>query len=110
MMIFGGLYVIYTNKSNNGSEHFTSYHGKAGLSLVICSIGAGMAGGIFLHPDFGVDKTNKQIRFVHKTFARAVISCAWMVAVSGMYTLTTDVMSLAIVAVPLLVFAPFTLI
>jgi hypothetical protein len=109
-MILGGLYVIYTNKSNNGSEHFTSNHGKAGLALIICSIGAGMAGGIFLHPDFGLDKTNKQIRFVHKTFARVVVACAWMVAVSGMYTLTSDVMSLAIVAVPLLVFAPFTLI
>jgi hypothetical protein len=109
-MIMGGLYVIFTNKSNNGSGHFKSNHGKAGLALIICSIGAGMAGGIFLHPDFGFDKTNKQIRFVHKTFARVVIGCAWMVAVSGMYTLTTDIIPLAIVAVPLLVFAPFTLI
>jgi hypothetical protein len=109
-MILGGLYVIYTNKSNNGADHFTSNHGKAGLACVVCSIGAGMAGSIFLHPDFGMDKTNKQIRFIHKTFARVVIACAWMVAVSGMYTLTSDIMSQAIVAVPLLVFAPFTLI
>jgi hypothetical protein len=63
-----------------------------------------------LHPDFGLDKTNQTIRYAHKTFARLVLGCAWATAVMGMYNMTQDPMELAIVGVPLLLFAPFTLI
>lgn len=110
MLSLGGLYAIYRNKNMWGKEHFTSTHGKAGLAVIVCSIGAGMAGGIFLHPDFGIDKTNKTIRFVHKTFARCVLASAWMTAFYGFYTMTQNPVELAIFGVPLLVLAPFTLV
>mmetsp|Transcript_10193 Transcript_10193/g.27952 ORF Transcript_10193/g.27952 Transcript_10193/m.27952 type:complete len:194 (-) Transcript_10193:2258-2839(-) len=109
MLALGGLYVIYQNKEMNGAPHFTSYHGKAGLALVVASIGAGMAGGIFLHPDFGIDKTNKTVRFAHKTMARCVLGLAWGTCVAGMYTLSNDALPLMIVGAPLVVLAPFTL-
>ena len=65
-MILGGLYVIYTNKNNNGSAHFTSNHGKAGLALIICSIGAGMAGGVRTY-----DTTMEYIfESIHSTLTR----------------------------------------
>ena len=110
MLMLGGFYVIYENKNRNGANHFTSFHGKTGLGLILCAIGASMAGGIFLHPDFGIDKTNKQIRFAHKSFSRVVMAGAWMTCVTGMYNMTRDPMSFALLVIPLLVFAPFTLV
>jgi hypothetical protein len=32
------------------------------ITMAACTMAA-LAGGIFLHPDFGVDKTNKMIRY-----------------------------------------------
>lgn len=92
-----------------GKEHFTSTHGQAGLLVVLMSIGAGLVGGIFLHPDFGAAKTNKQIRAAHKLFSRTVIAFAWATAFYGYYSLTKDPIELAVFAVPLLALAPFTL-
>ena len=109
MMACGGLYVIYTNKNNNGSEHFTTLHGKFGLAMILSSIGLGLAGGVFLHPDFGIDKTNQTIRYAHKTGARVTLAFAWMCCMSGMYTLTQDPMSLALLGVPLVALFPLTL-
>lgn len=110
LLSLGGFYAIYRNKNLWGKEHFTSTHGKAGLAVIVASIGAGMVGGIVLHPDFGVDKTNKTIRFAHKTFSRCVLASAWMTAFYGFYTTTQDPIELAIFGLPLLVLAPFTLI
>ena len=110
MLMLGGFYVIYENKNRNGANHFTSFHGKTGLGLILSAIGASMAGGIFLHPDFGIDKTNKQIRFAHKSFSRVVMAGAWMTCVTGMYNMTRDPMSFALLVIPLFVFAPFTLV
>jgi Eukaryotic cytochrome b561 len=105
-----GFYVIYTNKNANNYSHFMSYHAQFGVAILVSCIGLGMVGGVVLHPDFGVDKTNKTIRFAHKTGARVVLAGAWMCCVSGMAQLTTDPMSLAIVALPLMVLFPFTLV
>ena len=104
------MYIIYTNKNNNGSEHFTTYHGKFGLAVIVSCIGIGMAGGLFLHPDFGIDKTNTTIRFAHKTGARITLAMAWMCCVSGMYTLTQETTMLGMLIVPLVALFPFTLI
>jgi hypothetical protein len=79
------------------------------LGLIVSAIGAGIIGGIVLHPDWGLDKTNQTIRYAHKTFARIVLGGAWATAVVGMYNMTQDPMELAIVGVPLLILAPFTL-
>ena len=63
IMAFGGLYVIYRNKELMGKEHITSTHAIFGIITMAGCVMAAMAGGIFLHPDFGVDKTNKTIRY-----------------------------------------------
>jgi hypothetical protein len=110
VLSLAGFYAIYHNKNMHERPHFTSYHGKAGLGLLLASLGAGMAGGIFLHPDFGFDKTNKTIRFAHKTMGRVILGSAWCTAFVGMYGMTQDPLSLALFGLPLLVLAPFTLV
>lgn len=35
-----------------------------GLACIVSCLGLGFVGGYVLHPDFGVDKTNKNIRYV----------------------------------------------
>ena len=77
---------------------------------MISSVGLGMAGGIFLHPDFGVDKTNKLIRKAHKWASRATLALAWVTAVGGLLQLTSDPLVLALYALPLVSLVPFTLI
>jgi hypothetical protein len=67
-------------------------------------------GGVFLHPDFGIDKTNKTIRLAHKTFARVLLGGAWVTAFYGFYTMTQNPVDLAIFGLPLVVLAPFTLV
>ena len=123
-----------------GKEHLTSTHSLAGICTITGCIMVMLAGGIFLHPDFGVDKTNKNIRsvktysiimqsffcdsqpyihfapplnderFAHKWFSRFVILGAWVTCVLGLMQLTTDTLTLAVYAIPLIILAPFTLI
>jgi hypothetical protein len=70
-----------------------------------------MAGGVFLHPDFGVDKQNKLIRSVHKYLSRSLLVLAWVAMLSGLKTLVgDDAKTLILFAAPLVVAAPFTLI
>lgn len=69
----------------------------------------GMAGGIFLHPDFGIDKTNKTIRFAHKMASRGLLMSAWCTAVIGLQQLTSDPVILALYAVPLVILTPLAL-
>jgi hypothetical protein len=66
--------------------------------------------GIFLHPDFGVDKTNQLIRKAHKIASRLVLAIGWVTAISGLLQLTNDVKVLALYSVPLLALIPFTLV
>jgi hypothetical protein len=52
-----------------GKEHLTSTHSIAGMSTIAGCIMAMLAGGVFLHPDFGVDKTNTNIRSVNVQYS-----------------------------------------
>jgi hypothetical protein len=71
---------------------------------------AGIAGGVFLHPDFGIDKQNVTIRTAHKYMSRVLLFVAWVATLSGLKTLIgDDMMSLLVFAGPLVVAAPFTL-
>ena len=74
MLSLGGLYAIYHNKNLYEKPHFTSTHGKIGLALMISMVGPLSAGGVFLHPDFGIDKTNQTIRKIHKMFSRVLMA------------------------------------
>jgi uncharacterized membrane protein len=106
---FAGLYCIYRNKENNGFEHLKTPHSRIGAFVVLNCVALGLAGGIFLHPDFGVDKTNKTIRKAHKTASRLVLLLAWMTAFFGLLQLTQDYVTLALYGVPLIGLVPFTL-
>lgn len=108
---YAGFYVIYTNKNSMGKDHYTTLHSKAGLAALVGSTMLGMAGGVFLHPDFGIDKQNGLIRAGHKWAARGMLGVAWLATLSGLQTLIgeEDVKGLVMFAAPLVLAAPFTL-
>eukprot|EP00578_Thalassiosira_sp_NH16_P008209 CAMPEP_0181111252 /NCGR_PEP_ID=MMETSP1071-20121207/19171_1 /TAXON_ID=35127 /ORGANISM="Thalassiosira sp., Strain NH16" /LENGTH=192 /DNA_ID=CAMNT_0023195123 /DNA_START=47 /DNA_END=625 /DNA_ORIENTATION=+ len=112
MLLAGcGLYVIYQNKENMGKAHFTTFHAKVGLTAFSGCILPGVAGAVFLHPDFGIDKQNKIYRSVHKYASRALLLLAWTATISGLKTLIgDDIQTLIIFAAPLVLVAPFTLV
>lgn len=80
------------------------------MFVFVNMIGLGLVGGIVLHPDFGIDKTNGTIRKLHKFTSRFIVSLSWLTAIAGLYQLTQDAMILSIYIVPLLFFVPLTLI
>ena len=70
----------------------------------------GIAGGVFLHPDFGIDKQNKLYRAVHKYASRALLLLSWAATLSGLKTLVgDDYQTLILFALPMILAAPFTL-
>eukprot|EP00934_Nitzschia_sp_Nitz4_P005246 Nitzschia sp. Nitz4//scaffold65_size103378//64351//65120//NITZ4_004472-RA/size103378-snap-gene-0.14-mRNA-1//-1//CDS//3329556258//5236//frame0 len=109
MLSLGGLYAIYHNKNLWNKPHFTSPHGKMGVAVVVGGLGAGLVGAVMLHPDFGMDKTNKTIRMAHKLFSRTVMGLSWVVACSGVIHMTEDPVERLLFGVPLLLVAPLTL-
>lgn len=80
--LFGG-YVIYTNKEMFHKAHYTTNHGKFGLVVMIVYVSLGLAGAIFLHPDFGILKTNQLIRKVHRFAGLIFTAGAWLCCCSG---------------------------
>jgi hypothetical protein len=106
---FGGLYAIYLNKERNGYQHLQTTHAWAGISVMVASVGLGIVGAVVLHPDFGIAKTNKNIRLAHKFGARLVLMFAWFTAFMGLMTLTSHPIALAMFAVPLMGITPLTL-
>lgn len=110
LLALGGFYAIYRNKNLWEKPHFTTVHGKAGLALLVSTLGPMLFGIVFLHPDWGLDKTNKDYRKIHKMFSRVCMAGSWGTALYGMYSMTKDPIELAIYGVPLLILAPFTLV
>mmetsp|Transcript_24336 Transcript_24336/g.55503 ORF Transcript_24336/g.55503 Transcript_24336/m.55503 type:complete len:183 (-) Transcript_24336:134-682(-) len=102
----GGYWVIYKNKENYGRPHLMTLHGKAGFGVLLGSVGAMLFGAIFLHPDFGTDKTNKTIRKFHKIFGRSMIAASYVVCILGLRTLTTNVWYSATLIASLLMLTP----
>jgi len=109
LVSFAGLYCIYRNKEMNGYQHLQTAHSRIGAFVGLNCVGLGFVGGIVLHPDFGVDKTNKTIRLAHKTASRLVLIAAWMTAFLGLIELTQDAVTLALFALPLALLVPFVL-
>jgi hypothetical protein len=105
----GGLYAVYSHKEKLGYKHLQTPHAIAGTSIFVSCIMIGMAGGVFLHPDFGIDKTNKTIRFAHKMASRVLLMLAWFTACMGLQQLTNDVVTLAMYAAPLVILTPLVL-
>jgi len=110
MLAVGGLVAIYHNKNLRGSPHFTSYHGKIGITVMACTLLPLLAGVVLLHPDFGIDKTNKTVRKVHKVFARILMAIAWGNSFYGLYGMRKEhPMELLLYGVPLVLLMPLTL-
>jgi Eukaryotic cytochrome b561 len=111
MASFCGIYCIYRNKEMNGYPHLQSSHSWAGAGVLISCVGLGMAGSVFLHPDFGIDKTNKVIRLAHKFASRVTLMMAWFTAFYGLYQMVPGQTStLCMYGLPLLALVPFVLI
>lgn len=110
LLAFAGLYVIYVNKERMGKDHITTTHALAGIVTLAGAVLPAVAGGVFLHPDFGIDKTNQLYRSAHKWFGRIVMASAWVVSFMGLMQLTSDVKILIAFAVPLIILAPMTLV
>lgn len=78
-----GWYVIYSNKEANGKPHLTTLHGKLGAISMLGYLSLGIVGLLALHPDMGMLKTNKTVRFFHKWLGRGFTALSWYVCVLG---------------------------
>lgn len=106
--VLGGFaaYVIYSNKEMNNKPHLLTYHGKIGAFVILGFIGLAFAGYFALSPDWGVLRTNKQLRFVHKYSGKLLILLSWigmMLHVSSMYANSMPIQ--AAFGLPLVVFS-----
>ena len=100
VLALGGWYVIYQQKNMLGKSHNTSWHSYQGL-LTMGGYAVGAVGGLAaLHPDFGLYKTNKNLRLAHKTLSRTATLAALAALGSG-YSKLGDAVTTAIVALAL---------
>ena len=105
-----GYYVIWSNKEMLNKEHLTSLHGKLGAASVASFVVLGIVGALGLHPDFGMLKTNKLVRGIHKYSGRAGILTAWSAAFTGFVKYETRVQVQAPILLGLLALSFFTII
>jgi hypothetical protein len=106
---FGG-YVIYSNKEANNKPHLKSWHGLIGFIALVGYLVLAAVGFFFLSPEWGLLRTNKLIRQVHKLTGKLMIFLSW----GGLMYKLTEIYAdnLAIQAgfgLPLVVFAYFIL-
>lgn len=110
LLALGGLVAIYHNKNLWNKEHFTSLHGKIGIAVMALLLAPLLAGAVALHPDFGIDKTNKTIRKIHKVFSRILMAVAWGNSLYGLYGMRNQhPEELLLYGVPLMILMPLTL-
>lgn len=81
-----GFAVIYYCKVEGGKEHYTTDHSWYGLFTLASSLGLLLVGSLAIHPDYGMMKKSKEIRFVHKMFGRVCV----LAALGTMYTGLSD--------------------
>ena len=81
-------YVIYSNKEMLGKLHFVSIHGKLGCTVMVSYFCVGLLGAIGLHPDWGVVRTNKLLRSIHKWLGRISTIAAWFCCTLGISTVS----------------------
>ena len=106
---FGGLYAIWLNKEDMGKEHIQSTHAYLGIVCLVGLVLPALAGLVFLHPDFGIDKTNKNYRTAHKWVGRLFTAGGWISCVVGLNQMTSSRLETALFALPLVILAPFVL-
>ena len=110
VLSLAGCYCIYRNKENHGFPHLKSSHAWCGVGVMINCVAVGLAGALFLHPDFGMDKSNKVIRTIHKWASRCTLLAAWVTAILGVLQMVpSSSMIVPLYAFPLVVLVPLTL-
>ena len=102
-------YVIYTNKIMMKRQHFTTIHGKLGIAVMIGYTLLAIGGAAGLHPDFGVLRTNKSFRTIHKWVGRLLTAAAWTCSVLGFITMQKVVAYQILFGLPLLAGGYFVL-
>ena len=103
-------YVIYTSKEMKQKEHLTTYHGQLGAAVMVANLGLSVFGLAGLHPDFGVLRTNKLVRFMHKWSGRVIVGLSWVVCVLGFVRMSDDNMLYnAAYTIPLIIFGGYFL-
>lgn len=103
-------YVIYSNKEMAGKAHLTSIHGKLGAAVMAGYIGLGIFGAVAFHPDFGIMKTHKLFRAVHKWAGRLFTAGAWVCCVLGFTTMQSELWKQVVFTLPLVVAGVFVLV
>ena len=93
---FFGWYVIYSNKEMYGKAHLLSIHEKLGAFVMLGYTGLALFGGIALHPDWGVFKTNQLFRKIHKWGGRFFTAAAWICCVLGKQVIRVDISTISV--------------
>lgn len=104
-----GWYVIYRSKEMRGKQHLTSTHGQLGFAVLVGNIGLFLFAFAALHPDWGVLRTNKLIRFVHKWGGRSIITASWVTCVLGFLPMQQDLTYRVLFAAPMVIGGLFIL-
>eukprot|EP01036_Dinobryon_divergens_P024007 gene24007-32414_t len=98
-----GFYVIYENKNMARKNHFTTIHAQLGLAVFIGFIALGVFGGVVLHPDWGLFKSNKLYRSLHKWGGRALLSLSWFICILGFAKMESNILKQIAFSLPLLI-------
>lgn len=98
------FYVIYSNKNTYKKPHFTTLHGQGGLAIMVAYLGLAVVGFVGLNPDWGVVRTNKTIRAVHKRFGQVVSVSAWLTCIFQFVKMVPSVGVQLLLVLPLAVF------
>jgi hypothetical protein len=90
MLMLAGGYVAYTHKDAIGKAHYTSTHswlGAAALGGYCMSV---LAATITISPDYGLLKSNQQIRLAHKLGGKLNIAVACAATFTGVQKFVPD--------------------
>jgi hypothetical protein len=98
------FYVIYSNKNMNKKPHFKSPHGQSGLVILVLYGSLALVGMVGLNPDFGVFRTNKTVRFVHKWLGKMVSVLTWIVMIWQFITFSPNTIAKVCLTLPLAAF------
>lgn len=82
LLVYMGFYVIYSNKSMLSKLHFQSTHSYLGVASIL-SFSSSALGFFSLHPTYGLFKTDKRIRQVHKWSGKITVILLWFTCFMG---------------------------
>ena len=81
-------FAIFEHKTKLGKPHNKTWHSWCGLASTLAFAVMCAASLPLLHPDFGVQKTSKRLRTMHRFGGRLVLSLCHLTMVTGVATLS----------------------